>query len=34
MFLNAITKNEVAREIDNLNANKSPGYMTRYLYKL
>ena len=31
IFLNAITINEVAREVDNLDANKSPGYMTRYL---
>ena len=31
IFLNAITINEVAREIDNLDANKSPGYITRYL---
>ena len=31
MFLNAITINEVAREIDNLDPDKSPGYMTRYL---
>ena len=31
IFLNAITINEVAREVENLDANKSPGYMTRYL---
>ena len=31
IFLNAITINEVAREVDNLDPNKSPGYMTRYL---
>ena len=31
IFLDAIAKNEVAREIDNLDANKSPGYMRRYL---
>ena len=31
IFLNAITINEVAREIDNSDANKSPGYITRYL---
>ena len=29
IFLNAIMINEVAREIDNLDANKSPGYITR-----
>ena len=31
IFLNAITINEVAKEVDNLGANKSPGYSTRYL---
>ena len=31
IFLNAITINEVAKEVDNLDANKSPGYSTRYL---
>ena len=31
--LNAVTINEVAREIDNLGANKSPGY-DEYLQKL
>ena len=31
IFLNAITINEVAKEVDNLDANKSPGYTTRYL---
>ena len=31
IFLNAITINEVAREVDNYDANKSPGYTTRYL---
>ena len=31
--LNAVTINEIAREIDNLGANKSPGY-DEYLQKL
>ena len=31
IFLNAITINEVAREVDNYDANKSPCYTTRYL---
>ena len=31
IFLNAITINEVAKEVDDLHANKSPGYSTRYL---
>ena len=31
IFLNAITIKEVAKEVYNLDANKSPGYSTRYL---